>query len=311
MTGSLKSFAAIVLAYAVLIGPPRAVAGSILLTPKDANLLTQQEELGNMLGMVGMLVGTDPGRSLSWSGTITDSGWTLTTSTPYRDGVLGMSFTGALNSSTNEDSWNGTTVFSNPSGSLTFSSSGTYTNARGDGDWLDVVKIVAIGVVTVAANTAIVGVQTAGTVSTGGTVGPAAVVASATGITAITTAAVAAIVLVDKDVTGKVDLKNTQSSANPPFKDPFPLPFPNPQGLPAPPIAVTGTGQLSGNYANAMVLDSGFVNVSTIPEPSSVVLFGLGLAGTLGYGRWRKRRQREPGKRESCHPASSLGSFGP
>ncbi|MFL6448654.1 MAG: PEP-CTERM sorting domain-containing protein [Bryobacteraceae bacterium] len=51
-------------------------------------------------------------------------------------------------------------------------------------------------------------------------------------------------------------------------------------------------GQLSGNYANASVSNSGTARVGEVPEPSSIVLTLLGMGGVAW---WRSRGEKRAG----------------
>ena len=52
---------------------------------------------------------------------------------------------------------------------------------------------------------------------------------------------------------------------------------------------INNSGEITGFYTDASGVDHGFVaNVSSVPEPSSVVLLGAGLVAVLGYSRRRR-----------------------
>tara|TARA_R110001592_G_scaffold10447_2_gene54145 strand:+ start:2655 stop:3557 length:903 start_codon:yes stop_codon:yes gene_type:complete len=264
-------------------------AGPIL--AKDANTLAQHEAIGNALGLFGILAGADAGNELAWSGTVSDAGWTAQMlNESYRDGVLSMSYSGMLDIPSDIITWTGTLDYTNPFGSIGFTSNGSYTDALVDGDWLDAFAIVVIGGLTIAADVVVAGAQGVTTVGSVGTLGAPAIAASGTAITGITTAGVTGIVaIVNKKSDGKVKTTVNQPAVtkNSPYIAPFPI---NEFGLikmEESPIYVVGNSLITGDYQNSQVDVTGSFIVS-VPEPTTFILFGIGLLGLVGFSRDNK-----------------------
>jgi hypothetical protein len=98
-----------------------------ILPPKDVNLTVLEEENVGLLAYMALFLGVDSSRSLPWSGTISDSGWTYVMNTPYLDGTLTTNLSGTYDSVADVVSWAGESVFTNSVGDLTVDTDGTYT----------------------------------------------------------------------------------------------------------------------------------------------------------------------------------------
>src|SRR5437879_5933084 len=96
---------------------------------KDANVMVLEELHVNSLGLIGALIGPDPGHQLPWSGTVGDTSWAFGMSSPYRDGMLSMNYAGNLDPATSLATWHGAVSFTDTSGTLAWTSNGSYTNA--------------------------------------------------------------------------------------------------------------------------------------------------------------------------------------
>lgn len=294
-----KIFSAIFLSCVslALVSPVNAGPLGALL-PKDANHFVLQEVHVNALGIVGLLFGDDPQNNLAWSGTFSDGQWTYGMSAPYRDGLLVMDYSGALDIQSDLITWAGTGSFTNPVGSLSWTEQGSYTDATVDGFWSSLFKVVAVVVasaVTLVVATAVFTLlETVLTGATVGTLGPPVAAASigAIALSVVTAATLTANALKDPD--GKVNStsKITGAIASIEAMPPFP-----PEATPGlirqegRPISVESNSQIVGNYANEIVSVGGTVTVTAVTAPSSFLLVGSGLAGLGGIACRRRRRR--------------------
>ena len=167
--------------YLILLGllfPVASRAGQV--PPRDANLLVLQEVYARELTVIGWLVGHDPGNRVPYTGTVTDSGWTLNViNARYRNGTLTMNITGVFYPAADMIVWDGAVAFTNPIDSLRWPSHGTYANATRDGWWSSFRSLVR----TVAkygdlVNLVTAGAQLVATAATGGAAAAPAVMAS-------------------------------------------------------------------------------------------------------------------------------------
>ena len=282
------------LCFGVLVSAAPLSASGIggTLSPKDANVLIPlQEAPATALALLGMFVGGDPFNNLPWSGTVSDSGWSVALFAPYRDGSLTMNYSGALNLGLDLATWSGTGSFVNPFGSFSWTSNGSYTHATVDGGWLDAFAIVIIAGVTVFGDAVVAGAQGVTTVASVGALGAPAIAASGTAVAAITTAGVGGIVLITKNDQGRINTTVQQSPANAPFVPPYPIDAPGLIRQPNyPGIMVVSSSQLTGNYADPVVFVSGTSSISDTPEPTPALMIGTGALVLFGLG-WRHRRR--------------------
>jgi len=216
------------------------------------------------LSLLAMLAGPNPGVPLSWMGNFDDAGFQLTLSGPYRGQSLNLGYSGVFHPAGTLDpvsdaiTWNGSGTLA----SGTFSASGTVVLVD-DWDW----KSIAIGVVTIVGDAAIVGAEVFAAAPTGG--GSAAV--SVKAISYVTAAGIAAIA--GQDVVKKICKSpcTFEGSSN------YVPTIPTGLAVNLPIIVQMSSGEINGGSVG------GQATVEAAPETRTTVLFLLGALCMAAY----------------------------
>lgn len=254
-------------------------AGGGAIRAKDAALFVQQEVATHNLGLLGQMVGPDPGNAITWTGEISDTGWTYHAASPYRDGFVNIDYVGSYDGARDVVDWSGSMMFVNPLDTWSVQSSGSYTDAVVDGFWSELFEIL-IEVVRVVVKVAVVGVQVThggGAVLNGASRGVMKVVDSV------------ADSVIDELHKKKDEVKQETFVIPDPVEPPYVPPH---LRKPRTPIKIKSSGVISDDLSSYSTI-SGVVDVDAAPEPSTWILMitGFGFTGAA----LRRRRPAAAG----------------